>query len=944
MPKKIFELAKELGLGPLDLVEDLKNKGYTVRNHMTALSDEDVEKILAGFKKASTEEAGAKKKTTKKKVAKKKVAKKKVTKKVAAKSDGASSDEGEKEKPKTVTRRKTVIRKKSSAQEEVVEKVEAAEVEVEAKVEVQETINEPEVTTEEVSAEPVSEDDNSSGLRVVKKAPTKKAEVAPVENTEAPVEAKEAKDSNEIYREKVHKFTPVYIPPKEEKKEESEESKPKASSTGNANKPAQSATSQSAPAGNESGAKKRMGGLASMMSGKKTNVNKAQIITQTRADSEMKSYGAISGTGRPLYTQVKRKRIYSGPSAKTNLTEVKDAKRVVKLHNGALAEQLAKKLSVKLKDMIDACLDINLLVKNGDYIGMNLASQIAAMYSYRVEDVSFDEEKVLGTEAVEDKSHLPLRNPIITIMGHVDHGKTTLLDHIRAAKVADGEAGGITQHIGAYSVETKSKKTLTFLDTPGHAAFASMRQRGADVTDIVVLVVAADDGVMPQTKESIRFCQNSDKPMIIAVNKMDKEGVNPDRIKQELTEFEITPEEWGGDTQFVPISALKGDGIDDLLESIALQAEMLDLREDPKGKAEGIVIESKIEAGRGPVATVLVQKGTLKKGDSIVVGETFGRARSLTDSLGATLTNAGPSTPVQILGLQDAPSPGDSLNIVKSEREAKKVVQNRIDERKKLASEPTQKKMSLEDFFATAASETQEKKDLNLIIRSDVQGSFEAIKQAVEALGNKEVNVRVIAGGVGAISDSDINLADSASAFVFGFNMRPVTSARRLAEDKGVDIKTYSIIYELINDVTLAIEGLLDPDTIEEFIGRAEVRETFNVPRIGTIAGSYVIDGKIKTGCGIRLLRNGKIMHDGDLSSLKRFKDDAKEVKNGFECGIGLKEYNDIKVGDIFEAYMMIEKKRTLEDVAKEEEVAAKEAEEARALAELEETQDSADA
>jgi translation initiation factor IF-2 len=570
--------------------------------------------------------------------------------------------------------------------------------------------------------------------------------------------------------------------------------------------------------------------------------------------------------------------------------------------------------------MTDKLLDVNLLVKPDDFVGVILATEIAELYDYRVEDKAFDEDEYLNKDKVseEEKSKLPFRNPIIAIMGHVDHGKTTLLDHIRAAKVAEGEAGGITQHIGAYSVDVKGK-TLTFLDTPGHAAFASMRQRGADVTDIVVLVVAADDGVMPQTKESIKFCQNSGVPVIVAVNKMDKEGVNPERVKTELAEFSITPEEWGGDTQFVPISALKGEGIDDLLESIALQSEILELRANPKGKAEGIVIESKIEQGRGPVATVLVQTGTLKKGENIVVGESYGRARSLTDSRGKDLKSAGPSVPVQILGLDKAPSPGDRLNIVKNEREGKKVVQNRIDQRKELESAPTKKKMSLEDFFASAKPEGPEEKSLNLLVRTDVQGSFEAIKQSLDGLGNQEVRVKIVGGGVGQISDSDVMLAESASGYIIGFNMRPSTSARRLAEEKGVDVKTYSVIYELINDIKLALEGLLEPEFVEEYVGRAEVKETFDTPKAGTIAGSGVIDGKIVDGCNIRLLRNGKIIFDGKMSSLRRFKDDVKEVRSGMECGIGLENFSNIKEGDLFEAYLIKERKRTLEEVAKEE-------------------------
>jgi len=910
MPIKIFELAKEIGKGPLDLVEELKSHGFSVRNHMSELSDDDAGKIKALLSPKADEPA---KKKTKKKVAKKKTAKKKVVKKASADTEGEEPKEEAKSAKKTVTRRKTVVRKKASAKAEE-EKVEEVQVEttttttVETKVEevtevkaeaaapvVEEKVEEVKAQEQAPEAKPTAETKKGNrspeeilntkqfGLRVVAAAPEKK-----------PEPKKEASKSQGPKEKGPHKFTPVFTPGASAEDDDKK----------------------------KDGTKKRMGGLATMVSNTaKKNVNRSQTLTEQRADSELKSYASLSGTGRPIYTQVQRKRNYSGPSKSTKITEVKDSKRVVKLHQGALAEQLAKKLSIKLKDMIDMCLDLNLLVKNGDYLGLNLCTEIAALYNYRVENVAFDEDKVIGKSDLSDdqKSNLPLRNPIITIMGHVDHGKTTLLDHIRDAKVASAEAGGITQHIGAYSVDVKNSK-LTFLDTPGHAAFGAMRQRGADITDIVVLIVAADDGVMPQTKESIKYIKNAGKPLIVAVNKMDREGANPDKIKQELTEFEITPEEWGGDTQFCNISALKGDGVDELLEAIALQSEMMELRAEDKGQAEGIVIESKIEQGRGPVATILIQSGTLNKGDSIVVGETFGRARSLTDHTGAQLPKAGPSTPVQILGLNEAPSPGDVVNVVKNEREGKKIAQNRQDERVKLETATVVKpKVSLEDFFATAAGEEGKTKDLNLIIRSDVQGSFEAIKNAVVSLSNPEVNVRVLAGGVGPISDSDVTLAESAEAFLIGFNMRPSNTARRLAEQKGLDIKTYSIIYELINEVKLAIEGLLDPEFIEEFIGRAEVRDTFSVPKIGLIAGSYVIDGAIEVGCNVRLLRDGKIVFDGKMSSLKRFKDDAKKVNSGYECGVGLENFNDVRVGDLFEAYKMFEKKRTLEDVVTNE-------------------------
>lgn len=906
MPKKIFELAKELDMGALDLVEKLKGDGFNVRNHMTSLSDEDVEKILAGFKTAE-EPAAKKKKVTKKKT------KKKVTKKAAASTDDTSSKKKTAKKKKaTVSKKKTVIRKKGEPEKEEVEVLETSEASSSApkvikKVVKKKAASTGEEATEEKSSETLKE---AFGLRVVSRPEGEEED----ESTESQVEASAAesegasasKEEKELYKEKMHTFTPVFIPEKKEE-DSSDSSSSRASGEKEGDK-------------KEQDSKKRLGGLASMMSSKKGG-SKSQVLNQVRADSEMKSYAALSGTGRPIYTQVKRKRTYSGPTKGTEITEVKDAKRVVKLHGGATAVELAKKLKVKLKEMVDKCLDMNLLVKGEDYIGILLAQEIAGLYDYRVEDVSFNEDQVIGKADLSDeaKEKLPLRDPVITIMGHVDHGKTTLLDFIRDEKVADGEAGGITQHIGAYSVTTKSGKNLTFLDTPGHAAFANMRQRGADLTDIVILVVAADDGVMPQTKESVRYVQEAGVQLIVAINKMDKESANPDRVKNELTEFSITPEEWGGETQMVPISALKGDGVDDLLEAVALQAEMMELRAEPKGKAEGVVIESKVEPGRGPVATVLVQTGTLSKGDSIVVGESFGRARSLVNHTGKQLNKVGPSMPVQILGLNEAPSPGDNLNVVKNEREAKKIVQNRIDDRKKLENMPTKSTVSLEDFFSQNADEMTEKKTLNILVRSDVQGSYEAIKGSLEALSNSEVEVKMIGGGVGPVSDSDVQLADASSAIIVGFNMRPSTTARRLAEQKGIEVRTYSIIYKLIDDVTMALEGMLDPEFIEKYIGRVEVKETFSVPRVGTIAGSVVIDGSIQVGCQVRLLREGKIVFDGKMSSLKRFKDDVKEVKSGYECGVGLEGYNDVKVGDLFEAYIMEEKKRSLDDLAKED-------------------------
>ena len=866
MSKKVFELAKELDMRPLDLVDKLRTKGYAVRNHMSSLSEQEVADVCAEFVKSTEETTGGKKKKAKKKTTRKAGSEKKKIVTVESKSAKKSTAK------KISVRKKVTLRKKVKSEEDEVKNSQVEEVE-----------------------------------DLQKDAQKSKSKNIP-ENAPTPSDS-----LDEVPR--LNKFTSIYVPKSDDpwKKEKTPEKSPDSVPDVDLGKARPK----------ESDSKRRLGDLASMIS-KKRNLSRAQVLQETRSEDELKSYSALSGIGRPIYTTIKKRKQYTGPVKETLVTEVKESKRVVKIHSAITAVNFAKKLKIKFKDMVDRCLDINLLVSQNDYLGISLASHIAELYDYRVENISFQEEKVLGKgdDIISEKEQekLPGRNPVVAVMGHVDHGKTTLLDCIRNANVVSGEMGGITQHIGAYSVETQGGKGLTFLDTPGHLAFSSMRERGVGITDIVVLIVAADDGVMPQTRESIRHIQNYQVPLIVAINKMDKEGVNPDRIKQELAELDITPEEWGGGTQVVPISALKGEGIDDLLEAIVLQAEIMQLKAIPCEQSVGVILESRIEVGRGPLATLLVQRGTLRKGDTVVVGETYGRIRSLIDYQGNKIESAGPSTPVQVLGLAEAPQPGDELNVVKNEREAKKISTNRTQERKILESTPVPKKqMALEDFFAQAQEENEEIKELKVIVRSDVQGSYEAIKQSLEAMSNKEISVKVIGGGVGPINDNDVMLADFSKGIIFGFNMRPVTSARQLAEAKGVDVKTYSIIYELINDVEMALEGMLEPTIIEHYVGRAEAKETFSVPKVGIIAGSIVIDGSIKMGCQIRLLREGKILFDGKISSLKRFKDDVKEVKNGLECGIGLENYNDIKTGDVFEVYMLEHKRRTLAEVKNSE-------------------------
>ena len=519
-------------------------------------------------------------------------------------------------------------------------------------------------------------------------------------------------------------------------------------------------------------------------------------------------------------------------------------------------------------------------------------------------------EEVLSDSAAsdaDDEDLLETRPPVVTIMGHVDHGKTSLLDAIRNSAVTEGEAGGITQHIGAYTVCCNGKQ-ITFIDTPGHEAFTSMRARGAQVTDIVILVVAADDGIMPQTVEAINHAKAAGVPIIVAINKMDKPDANPDRVKQQLTEYELVSEEWGGQTIIVPVSAKKQQGLDTLLEMILLQADVLELKANPKRLAKGTIIEAKLDKGRGPLATVLVQNGTLRRGDTIVAGTAYGKVRAMTDDKGNAVNEAGPSTPVEVLGFSEVPDAGDILNVAEVDKLSRQVVEERRD-KIKAAQLKSKSKVSLDDLFTQMAAD--ELKDLNIIVKADVQGSVEAVKQALEKLSNEEVRVRCIHGGVGAITGTDIMFASASNAIVIGFNVRPDSGARTMAEKENVDVRLYRVIYNAIDDVKAAMQGMFKPVFKETELGRATVRETFKVTGVGTIAGAYVNDGKITRSAQVRVVRDSVVVHEGKISSLKRFKDDAKEVLTSFECGIGIDGFNDLQEGDVIEAFIVEEVKRT---------------------------------
>lgn len=566
------------------------------------------------------------------------------------------------------------------------------------------------------------------------------------------------------------------------------------------------------------------------------------------------------------------------------------------LINRKVADVIKKLLGLGVLATINQELDIDTLILLGNEFGIN------------VEVKANKEDILMAAEEPDKPEDLQERPPVVTIMGHVDHGKTSLLDVIRHTNVTSTEAGGITQHIGAYQVEVKGKK-ITFLDTPGHEAFTAMRARGAQVTDLAILVVAADDGVMPQTIEAINHAKAAKVPIIVAVNKIDKPEANPERIKQELTEHGLVPEEWGGDTICVNVSAKTKEGLDNLLEMILLVAEMTDLKANPNRKARGTVIEAKLDKGRGPVATILVQNGTLEVGDFVIVGTTQGRVRAMQDDKGRSLKKALPSCPVEIIGLSEVPQAGDILQAVEDEKLAKQITSERtIIKREETINQRA--RISLEDLFTQIKQ--GEVRELNIIIKADVQGSIEALKQSLEKLSNEEVRVNIIQQGVGAITETDVMLAAASNAIIIGFNVRPDTNTRKAAENQQIDIRLYRVIYNAIEDVKAALSGLLKPEIRELILGRAEVRTTFKVPKVGVIAGCYVVEGKIIRNAQVRLIRDGIIVHEGAISSLKRFKDDVREVTSGYECGIGLEKFNDIHDGDIIEAFTFEEIKREL--------------------------------
>jgi translation initiation factor IF-2 len=582
---------------------------------------------------------------------------------------------------------------------------------------------------------------------------------------------------------------------------------------------------------------------------------------------------------------------------------------IIEMEDTITVKELSDKLKKPITEVIKQLMFMGVMAAINQELDFNTAEKLAEKFDALVikkeESLLVDNDDEDNEEDINEENY-EKRPPVVTVMGHVDHGKTSILDAIKKSKVTATEAGGITQHIGAYTVEVNNEK-ITFLDTPGHEAFTTMRARGAQITDIVILVVAADDGIMPQTVEAINHCKAANVPIIVAINKIDKVGANIDRVKQELTEYNLIPEDWGGDIVTVPVSAHTKEGLDTLLEMILLTAEMEELTADPNRKAKGTVIEAKLDKGRGPVASLLVQNGTLRVGDSILVGTTYGRIRAMFDDKGHNISSAGPSIPVEILGLSEVPDAGDRFNVVKDEKTARNMAEAR---KEKLRQQrlTSSNKVSLEDLY----NQIQEGKvkELDVIVKADVQGSVEAVTQSLEKLSTESVKVRVIHGAVGAISETDVTLASASNAIIIGFNVRPTNNATSLAEKEGVNIRTYRIIYDAIEDVKSAMLGLLEPEYKEVVLGNAEVRAVYKISSVGTIAGCYVLNGKIVRNSKARVIRDGIVVFESEISSLKRFKDDVKEVASGYECGLSIEKFNDLKEGDMIEVFIMEEVKR----------------------------------
>jgi len=900
--KRVYELARELNMTNKSLLEKISSLDLGLNSHMSTL-DDDIEARIRYFIQGGTEPSLVEKRV----------------------------------QPTVIRRRRKVV---ETPQEELVTPAQEDTAESESEIEPKE--NEPDLATE-VDQDPVTDNQAAEAPAEMESAPQPTPEklqdqgepiteeaaplvgqtALPEENAqtqaeeEPPVAALESVtgiESGESADTQKESTTEPAAKAKKKKKESAAkiiklperpvkpQPKPKQEPEAEIAAPIKEAVAPVEPAKDDRGKKK----------GKKRSPAEEEASQDKRFPKKKTSFrkkevieGAdlYSNRQRPRKGRKGAKAKASPIGQKTQITTAKAIKRRVKIDETIILSDLAKRMGIKAADMIAKLMGMGVMATVNQTIDYETACLVAAEFDYEIEKASFEEEEILKITQTDDPEKMAPRPPVVTIMGHVDHGKTSLLDVIRKSSVTSGEAGGITQHIGAYMVATEKGK-ITFLDTPGHEAFSAMRSRGAQVTDIVILVVAADDGVMPQTVEAVNHSKAAGVPIIVAVNKMDKPDANPERVTRQLSELGIVPEDWGGQNIFVQVSAKAKTGLDELLEMILLQSEVLELKANADKLAVGHVVEAKLDSGRGPVATVLVKEGTLKAGDPVVCGVHYGKVRALLDDLGRKVENAYPSMPVEIIGLSGVPMAGDEMIAVKDEKDAKQVSQHRFQKQrsKDLAKNS---RLSLEKLFEKM--QEGEVQDLNLIIKTDVDGSMEAIRDSLLKLSNVEVKINIVHAATGTITESDIFLASGSDAIIIGFNVRANAKVQEMATEEHVDIRYHNIIYNVIQEIKDAIVGMMKSTFEERILGRAEVRQTFHVPKVGTIAGSYITDGKFERGQLTRLLRDGIVIYEGKNLSLRRFKDDIKEVQSGYECGISLENYNDIKVGDVLECYYLEE-------------------------------------
>lgn len=927
---KVFEFAKEIGMTPIALMDKIREWHLPIKSHMAELDPDQLATIKTKLNEASKPSDEPKKKTaTRKAPAKKAVAeavsapvKAGVAKAAVAKTKKADA---------TASAAKTVVRRKAGALAAEEAKKEEAAQEAAAFEAVEPAAAAPEEAAPVVQAAPVEEPAAPVAAPVVSSAepvtpapaevkapaPSRKREVtvgtSGVSSNAAPAQA--AVRKNIVGRMDLSRVqAPAGRP----------QGAPGGAGGGGFG----------ARPGGGFGAMNRPGGGRNIRAGfvaatgpefpppmteedrrrgafdKKRRGEPGAAAATKEKEEEVQVFNAVEFRKREMVFQPKKKKELVGRQAmQTQITTPKASKRVLKVNGSMKVGDAAMEMGLKATQLIKALMQNGVMATVNTDLDFDTIALIIPEFGWEAQNVLRTAEEVLVETAFGDlEAEKIIRPPVVTIMGHVDHGKTSLLDAIRSADVAGGEAGGITQHIGAYSVKLEDGTPITFLDTPGHEAFTAMRARGANATDIAVIVVAADDGMMPQTAEAVNHAKAAKVPIIVAINKMDKPGANPDKIKQQLTELELVPEEWGGTTIYAPVSALKKTGLKELLEQIKLVAEMAELKANPGRSGTGIVIEAKLEKGKGPVATLLVKDGTVKVGQTIVAGTVRGRVRSLMNERGERVESVGPGFPAEVLGLEETPGAGDPFDVVVDEETAERVVRIRRELKEKNAAGT--KKLSLEEIFSKVTQ--GDVKELAIILKADVHGSLEAIQGMLSKVSTPEVKCRVLHAAVGGINESDVLLAQTAKGIIIGFNVRPDTAGAAKAKQLGVDVRTYTIVYELMDDIKKAMAGLLTPDVVEKVMGRAEIRNIFTVPKIGTIAGCFISDGKIQRSNNVRLLRDGKIVYDGKIGSLKRFKDDAREVAQGFECGIGIENFNDVKVGDTIEAYIKEEVAREL--------------------------------